>query len=54
MAPMSIVDYLVVHELTHLIHDNHSRDFWATVSSIIPDIREKKEWLKVNGRKLNF
>jgi hypothetical protein len=54
MAPMSIVDYLVVHELTHLIHDNHSRDFWATVAAIIPDIKEKKEWLKVNGRKLNF
>ncbi len=54
MAPMSIVDYLVVHELTHLIHDKHSRDFWATVAAIIPDIKEKKEWLKVNGRKLNF
>ena len=54
MAPMSIVDYLVVHELTHLIHDNHSRDFWSTVAAIIPDIKEKKEWLKVNGRRLDF
>jgi len=54
MAPMSIVDYLVVHELTHLIHDNHSRDFWATVAAIIPDIKEKKEWLKENGRRLDF
>jgi hypothetical protein len=54
MAPMSIVDYLVAHELTHLIHDNHSRDFWATVAAIIPDIKEKKEWLKVNGRRLEF
>jgi len=54
MAPMSIVDYLVVHELAHLIHDNHSRDFWATVAAIIPDIKEKKEWLKVNGKRLYF
>ncbi|TDP94678.1 hypothetical protein C7957_11013 [Halanaerobium saccharolyticum] len=54
MAPMSIVDYLVVHELTHLIHDNHSRDFWATVAAVIPDIKEKKEWLKVNGKRLDF
>lgn len=54
MAPMSIVDYLIVHELTHLIHDNHSRDFWATVAAVIPDIKEKKEWLKVNGRRLDF
>jgi hypothetical protein len=54
MAPMSIVDYLVVHELTHLIHDNHSRDFWSTVAAVIPDIKEKKEWLKVNGRRLIF
>ena len=54
MAPMSIVDYLVVHELTHLIHDNHSRDFWATVAAVIPDIKEKKEWLKVNGKRLDL
>jgi len=54
MAPMSVVDYLVVHELTHLIHDNHSRDFWSTVAAVIPDIKEKKEWLKVNGRRLDF
>ena len=54
MAPMSIVDYLVVHELTHLVHDNHSREFWATVGSIIPDVKDKREWLKINGRRLNF
>jgi hypothetical protein len=54
MAPMSIVDYLVVHELTHLIHDNHSREFWTTVASIIPNFKEKKNWLKVNGRRLDF
>jgi len=54
LAPMSIVDYLVVHELTHLLHDNHSGEFWATVGSIIPDVKAKREWLKVNGRLLSF
>jgi len=54
MAPMSIVDYLVVHELTHLVHDNHSREFWATVGSIIPEVKDKREWLKINGRRLSF
>jgi hypothetical protein len=54
MAPMSIVDYLVVHELTHLVHDNHSKEFWATVGSIVPDVKDKREWLKVNGRRLSF
>ena len=54
MAPMSIVDYLVVHELTHLIYNNHSREFWNTVESIIPKIKEKKEWLRVNGKRLEF
>ena len=53
MAPMSIVDYLVVHELTHLIYDNHSKDFWNTVESIIPKIKEKKEWLRVYGKRLD-
>jgi hypothetical protein len=51
---MSIVNYLVVHELTHLLHDNHSKEFWSTVGSIIPDVKAKREWLKVNGRLLNF
>jgi predicted metal-dependent hydrolase len=54
MAPMSIVDYLVVHELTHLIHDNHSRDFWNIVGAIIPEVKDKREWLKINGRMFNF
>jgi len=52
MAPMSVVDYLVVHELVHLLEDNHSREYWKTVESIIPDYREKREWLRVNGRRL--
>lgn len=54
MAPMSIIDYLVVHELTHLLHSNHSRDFWETVETIIPDYEQKQEWLRVNGNRLDL
>ncbi|MDI9478919.1 MAG: SprT family zinc-dependent metalloprotease [Bacillota bacterium] len=52
MAPPSILDYIVVHELAHFIHANHGRDFWKLVENIIPDYREKREWLKINGYKL--
>lgn len=54
MAPISVIDYIVVHELTHLIHPNHSKEFWKTVETIIPDYREKQEWLKINGPTLDF
>ena len=49
MAPNRIVDYVVVHELCHLIHHDHSPKFWKEVERIMPDYAECKEWLKVNG-----
>lgn len=52
MAPMEIVDYIVVHELCHLIHMNHSRQYWNTVQSILPDYKIRRQWLKDNGFKL--
>lgn len=54
MAPMRIVDYVVVHELGHMLHANHSSDFWAVVSSVMPDYDERKEWLRVNGATLQL
>jgi len=54
MAPMSVVDYLVVHELSHLKYPNHSKEFWQLVEAVIPNYEEKQEWLRVNGRKLNI
>lgn len=54
MAPLTVIEYLVVHELVHLIHPNHSKKFWQTVAEIIPDYEEKKEWLRINGRKLTI
>ena len=48
MAPEKIIDYVIIHELCHLIHFNHSRDYWGEVSKKLPNYRESKEWLKSN------
>lgn len=52
MAPIEIVDYLVVHELCHLVHMNHSKDFWALVGGILPNYQNHRDWLKANGNSL--
>ena len=49
MAPLTILDYIIVHELAHLIHANHTMTFWNEVDKILQDYGERKEWLKVNG-----
>lgn len=46
MAPLSVLDYIIVHELCHLKHPNHSAAFWNEVESLIPDYRNKKAWFK--------
>lgn len=52
IAPHHIVDYVVVHELCHLVHHDHSDNFWRSVESVLPEFRKAKEWLKLNGRSL--
>lgn len=49
MAPLTIIDYIVVHELAHLIHANHTEAFWNEVDKVLPDYLERKQWLRVNG-----
>ena len=49
LAPEEVVDYVVVHELCHRIEMNHSEKFWKEVEKILPDYRERREWLKING-----
>ncbi len=49
MAPLEIVDYVVVHELAHLIENNHSKKFWCQVEKILPDYRQRRIWLRENG-----
>lgn len=49
MAPHRIVDYVVVHELCHLKHHDHSPAFWKSVERILPDYAECRAWLKEFG-----
>lgn len=52
MAPDDVLDYLIVHELAHLRHPNHSREFWSFVGSFKPDYPECRKWLKTMGKTL--
>ena len=52
MAPIKIVDYVVVHELAHLVHMGHSKEFWKTVGSYISAVKQKRKWLRENGHAL--
>lgn len=49
LMPDEIMDYVVVHELCHLLEMNHSKEFWNQVSRIIPDYKTRRKWLKENG-----
>lgn len=52
LAPPAILDYVVVHELCHLTHMNHSAAFWAAVEAVCPDYRTCRKWLKDHGQEL--
>ena len=54
MASLDILDYLVVHELAHLIHQNHTRAFWNEVDKVLPNYQKQVEWLKINGAALDL
>lgn len=51
MAPLDVVDYVVVHELAHIPERNHSARFWSKVSMVVPDYKEKRKWLRENRGK---
>ncbi|TNE64231.1 MAG: M48 family peptidase [Bacteroidetes bacterium] len=53
-APQEVQDYVIVHELAHLVELNHSDRFWALVERYMPDYREKEKWLKVHGGTCDF
>ena len=49
MATPRVIDYIVVHELCHLHQRDHTNAFWNEVDKVMPDYRERKEWLRRNG-----
>lgn len=49
MAPHAVIDYVVVHELCHLVQLNHGKDFWRLVAQVLPDYTERRQWLHDNG-----
>ncbi len=52
MAPPEVLDYVVVHELSHRLEMNHSARFWAQVEKTMPDYRGPRKWLKEHGGRL--
>lgn len=54
LAPMPIFEYVIIHELAHLIEANHSKKFWDIVRDIDPTYKEKVKWLKANGHTLEI
>ncbi len=49
MLPLELFDYIVIHELCHLVHQDHSKGFWSLLESILPDYKKKRERLKSDG-----
>ncbi|HEY9036800.1 MAG TPA: SprT family zinc-dependent metalloprotease [Pseudomonadales bacterium] len=48
LAPAAVADYLIAHEVSHLIHPNHSKAYWECVGRVCPDHREQRRWLRAN------
>ncbi|MCK9473745.1 SprT family zinc-dependent metalloprotease [Sulfurimonas sp.] len=54
MAPIGVIDYIIVHEIVHLKEHTHNEKFWKEVGKIMPNYAEKKEWLKAQGKGLSL
>ena len=54
LAPLTVIDYIVVHELCHIRHRDHSDAFWNEVDKVLPDYRDRKEWLRMRGAELEL
>lgn len=53
MAPLMVINYVVIHELAHTIEKNHSRRFWSKVDLYTPAYKQHSKWLKNNKHLLN-
>ncbi|MDR1884553.1 MAG: M48 family metallopeptidase [Prevotella sp.] len=50
MCPLSVIDYVVVHELAHIAYKNHNSIFWARVKTVLPNYKEAQNWLNLNRK----
>ena len=48
LAPLGVIDYVVVHELSHITYKNHRSQFWARVKTVLPHYKEQQDWLNAN------
>lgn len=53
MAPPNCLDYVVAHELAHILEMNHGAKFWAHVDGVCPHMKDSQKWLKTNGGQLH-
>jgi predicted metal-dependent hydrolase len=54
MAPIMVIDYVVVHELAHILEPNHSRRFWDRVAEMYPNYQRARRWIADNGHLLTL
>ena len=54
MAPLSALEYIVVHEPAHLKHTNHTPEFWNTIEKVLPEYQQSKGWLRLCGAGLEL
>jgi predicted metal-dependent hydrolase len=52
LLPMEVAEYLIFHELAHLVHHDHSGRFWEEVERVYPAWRNAERWLRSRGRSL--
>ncbi len=54
MSPILVINYVVIHELSHTIEKNHSEDFWTIVRKYNPSYKQQIKWLKIHGETLTL
>jgi len=53
-GPVDVLDYVVVHELCHILQHNHSAAYWSEVARVMPDYEVRRKWLSQNGNTLTM
>jgi hypothetical protein len=54
LAPPAVLHYVAVHEVCHLVEQNHQPPFWALVEQLMPDYADHRRWLRRHGSSLRF